>query len=144
MSDAAVTIREAGVADAPGLAPLYEQLGYPTPVHAIAQRLREHGRGIILVAQRGEELAGFAAVSCSVHFVSGEYADLEGLVVAKTERSGGVGARLLAAAESWARDRGAATLIVRSNVIRERAHGFYERHGYERFKSQHLFRKELT
>lgn len=33
---------------------------------------------------------------------------------------------------------------VRSNVIRERAHRFYEREGYARIKAQAVFRKQLT
>jgi hypothetical protein len=34
-------------------------------------------------------------------------------------------------------------MSVRSNVIRERAHAFYERHGYIHFKTQKAFRKPL-
>jgi len=32
---------------------------------------------------------------------------------------------------------------LRSNVIRERARAFYERHGYQHFKTQKAFRKDL-
>ena len=32
---------------------------------------------------------------------------------------------------------------LRSNVIRERAHAFYERHGYTHVKTQKAFRKQL-
>lgn len=142
-SENAVTVRDATPQDATALAPLYEQLGYPTHVDEIARRLREVGNGVVLVAVRGKRLVGFAAVEVGDHFVTGTGAELAGLVVAEDERSGGVGAQLLAAAESWARERGLAELLVRSNVIRERAHGFYERHGYARVKSQHLFRKTL-
>jgi hypothetical protein len=34
-------------------------------------------------------------------------------------------------------------MSVRSNVIRERAHVFYERNGYEHYKTQKSFRKQL-
>ena len=34
-------------------------------------------------------------------------------------------------------------MSVRSNVIRERAHQFYERTGYEHYKTQKSFRKPL-
>jgi GNAT superfamily N-acetyltransferase len=54
-----------------------------------------------------------------------------------------VGARLLASAEEWARKRGCKSMSVRSNVIRERAHKFYERNGYEHYKTQKAFRKKL-
>ena len=65
------------------------------------------------------------------------------LVVAEGQRSLGAGARLLAAAEEWARKRGCKGMSVRSNVIRERAHKFYERNGYEHYKTQKSFRKPL-
>jgi len=51
--------------------------------------------------------------------------------------------RLLAAAEEWARKHGCKGMSVRSNVIRERAHKFYERNGYEHYKTQKSFRKPL-
>ena len=35
-------------------------------------------------------------------------------------------------------------LALRSNVIRERAHDFYERQGYARKKSQHYYEKALS
>jgi GNAT superfamily N-acetyltransferase len=70
-------------------------------------------------------------------------AEVNGLVVADGQRSLGAGARLLAAAEAWARKRGCKGMSVRSNVLRERAHKFYERNGYEHYKTQKSFRKPL-
>ena len=70
-------------------------------------------------------------------------AEVNGLVVAEGQRSLGAGARLLAAAEDWARKNGCKDMSVRSNVIRDRAHKFYERHGYEHYKTQKSFRKPL-
>ena len=40
-------------------------------------------------------------------------------------------------------ERGLARLRVRSNVIRERAHRFYERVGFEKIKAQAVFEKSL-
>jgi GNAT superfamily N-acetyltransferase len=70
-------------------------------------------------------------------------AEVNGLVVAEGQRSLGAGARLLAAAEDWARKHGCKSMSVRSNVIRDRAHQFYERNGYEHYKTQKSFRKPL-
>jgi GNAT superfamily N-acetyltransferase len=64
-------------------------------------------------------------------------------VVDQTKRSLGTGAKLLEAAERWAVGKGCKSMSVRSNVTRERAHGFYLRHGYEHFKTQKAFRKSL-
>jgi GNAT superfamily N-acetyltransferase len=65
------------------------------------------------------------------------------LVVDEAVRSRGAGARLLDAAEAWARERGCAEMRVQSNVVRERAHTFYERHGYATIKAQYKLLKPL-
>jgi hypothetical protein len=54
-----------------------------------------------------------------------------------------VGAVLLAAVETWAAERGFEIMRIRSNVIREDAHGFYEAHGYTNTKRQIVFAKDL-
>ncbi len=71
------------------------------------------------------------------------FAELAGLVVADSARGIGIGAALLAAAEAWARAAGFALMRVRSNVVRERAHRFYEREGYCRVKAQAVFHKSI-
>ena len=53
------------------------------------------------------------------------------------------GAELLVAAERWAVKNGCKSMSVRSNVIRDRAHAFYLRNGYEHYKTQKAFRKSL-
>jgi len=68
---------------------------------------------------------------------------VNGLVVDEKVRSRGAGWSLLQAAEEWARKKRCKGMSVRSNVLRERAHGFYERHGYEHYKTQKAFRKKL-
>ena len=44
-------------------------------------------------------------------------------------------------AEEWAARHGCPRVRVRSNVIRERTHRFYERLGYRAVKSQKVFDK---
>jgi GNAT superfamily N-acetyltransferase len=70
-------------------------------------------------------------------------AEVNGLVVDETQRSAGTGAKLLQAAERWAAEKGCKSMSVRSNVVRERAHEFYLRNGYEHYKTQKAFRKYL-
>jgi GNAT superfamily N-acetyltransferase len=65
-------------------------------------------------------------------------------VVDEAHRSGGVGRALLGAAEAWAREHGCEVVTVRSRVARERAHRFYEREGYVRVKTSHVFSKPLV
>jgi GNAT superfamily N-acetyltransferase len=82
-------------------------------------------------------------VSVSHLLESDVRAEVNGLIVAAGQRGAGAGAKLLEAAEEWARRHGCRGMNVRSNVIRERAHGFYERSGYEHYKTQKAFRKSF-
>jgi GNAT superfamily N-acetyltransferase len=70
-------------------------------------------------------------------------AEVNGLIVDEQARSAGAGWRLLEAAEKWAKKMRCVGMSVRSNVLRERAHAFYLRHGYEHYKTQKAFRKSL-
>jgi len=139
-------IRRAKSSDAARLADLTGQLGYPATAAQIRERLRdikpteEH---TVFVAESAKEVIGWLHVSRQVLLESEVRAEVNGLVVADGQRSLGAGARLLAAAEKWARIHGCKSMSVRSNVIRERAHKFYERNGYEHNKTQKSFRKPL-
>lgn len=123
---------------------LMHALGYDVSAAVLAQRLnRRGGRREVFVAVDDESPVGWVAVSIDEPFVEGFGAQLEGLVVDESARSRGVGARLLQVAESWACERGCEVMRVHSNVVRERAHIFYARHGYATSKAQRYFCKPL-
>ncbi len=140
-------IRRARSADAQRIAELSGQLGYPATAAQMRQRL--HGikpasQHAVLVAETAKDgVIGWLHVSRQPLLEVEIRAEVNGLVVAEGQRSAGAGARLLAAAEEWARKHGCKGMSVRSNVIRERAHEFYERNGYEHYKTQKSFRKPL-
>jgi GNAT superfamily N-acetyltransferase len=140
-------IRRAKYADAAQLAVLTGQLGYPATTAQIRERLRRiqpASQNAVFVADAANYgVIGWLHVSKDSLLESEMRAEVNGLVVAEGQRSVGAGARLLAAAEDWACNHGCKSMSVRSNVIRERAHKFYERHGYEHYKSQKSFRKPL-
>lgn len=142
-----IRIRRAKIADAPRLAELTGQLGYPATAAEIRARLgkiKPVSQHAILVAFSAKEgPLGWLHVSRQPLLEVEIRGEVNGLVVAEGARSRGVGARLLAAAEDWARKHGCKSMSVRSNVIRERAHKFYQRHGYEHYKTQKSFRKPL-
>ncbi|PVE25181.1 GNAT family N-acetyltransferase [Microvirga sp. KLBC 81] len=66
---------------------------------------------------------------------------VESVKVKAARRSGGIGAKMMAHAESVARARGAAMLELTSNKARKDAHRFYERLGFSR--SHEGFKKKL-
>jgi GNAT superfamily N-acetyltransferase len=140
-------IRRAKSADAPRLAELSGQLGYPATAAQMRQRLRgikPASQHAVFVAQSGKDgVIGWVHVSRQPLLEVEIRAEVNGLVVAEGQRSLGAGAQLLAAAEDWARKHGCKGMSVRSNIIRERAHQFYERNGYEHYKTQKSFRKPL-
>jgi GNAT superfamily N-acetyltransferase len=142
-----VKIRRARRKDAEQIAELSGQLGYPATAAEIQARLgklRPAGRDVVYVADMpGAGVVGWLHVSVCNLLENDVRAEVNGLVVAEGQRSLGAGARLLAAAEDWARRQGCKAMNVRSNVIRERAHQFYERAGYEHYKTQKAFRKPL-
>lgn len=75
---------------------------------------------------------------------SGARCEILGLVVDEAVRRGGIGRRLVQAAEQWAVSRGLSEVSVRSAVARAESHPFYQQLGYERVKSQHVYRKRLA
>ncbi len=139
-----MTLRPAQPGDADRVCVLMEQLGYDVPAEQIARRLARRGRDReVFVAEDDSGVVGWAGVCVRDDFIGGRYAEIEGFVVDAQTRGAGIGARLLDAAEVWARAQECHTMRVRSNVIRERAHVFYERHGYRKVKAQFVFQKTL-
>jgi GNAT superfamily N-acetyltransferase len=142
-----VKIRRARSSDAARLAVLSGELGYPaTPseMKSRLSRLTQASDNAVFVAENDErEVIGWLHASVSRLLEVPLRAEVNGLVVSEGQRSKGAGAELLQAAERWARSKKCVSMSVRSNVLRERAHGFYERHGYEHYKTQKAFRKAL-
>ncbi len=133
--------------DAARVAALAEELGYPSTAEQIAARkavLDREGRHGLLVAEdeRGAVL-GWIIVSEMTSLELDPHAEVKGLVVTEAARSRGVGRKLMAAGEAWARARGLREIVLRSNVIRERAHAFYKAIGYDEQKRQVKLKKQL-
>ena len=126
------------------LAVLSGELGYPTPVNETRARLHRVMRAadhIVLVAEKGGDVIGWLHLSVSHLLDVPVRAEINGLIVAEGQRSAGAGAKLLDAGEKWARQKKCVGMSVRSNVIRDRAHAFYQRQGYEHYKTSKAFRK---
>lgn len=140
-------IRSAQPEDAPALAALAGQLGYPAAPEVVAARLQaltEDDRHAVFVAMEAEgEVVGWIHVYLCLQVIADREAEIGGLVVDEAYRSQGIGTRLVQAAEDWARAYGCQGLTVRANVVRERAHAFYRRLGFREVKAQRVFHKSL-
>ena len=144
---ASVTVRVATPDDAPQIARLSGQLGYPTTPEEAVQRLAElegDARHAVYVAESAPgQVDGWIHVEECHLIESDTRAEINGLVVDEGHRSRGTGRLLMEHAEQWARARGCRAVVLRSNVIRTRAHAFYEKLGYQTLKTQKYFRKNL-
>ena len=141
-----LVIRSPRPADYVRIAELAGQLGYPSTRPQIAARLRAlraRRDFAVLVAECEGEVAGWLGAYVFRSVEIDATVKISGLVVAEGARSGGIGKRLLAAVEEWARQLGCATVSVNTNVKRRRAHGFYLKNGYTWIKTQKVLRKPL-
>ena len=123
-------ILPATTADAPLIARLLAELGYPATAAAVRERLTRLGEGDrVLVCEEG-----FVAVHRVPLFAeSGCCARITALVVAVGHREAGVGRALVAEAEALAREWGCGLLEVSSARRPERlaAHSFYPALGFD-------------
>jgi GNAT superfamily N-acetyltransferase len=145
-SEQVLKLRRARKSDAARIAELSGELGYPATTQQIKARLAQLkpvAQHAVFLAEVDKLVIGWIHVSVAPLLEVPRRAEVNGLVVADGRRSHGAGAKLLEVAEKWARTKGCKGMSVRSNVIRERAHAFYERHGYQHFKTQKAFRKPL-
>ena len=131
----ALTIRPAVADDAPALARMLDQLGYPSNASEIPERLermRERAGTTVFVAEQGGKPVGAVTVHLfpALH-TSEPIAWLTALVVDETVRGSGVGSALVTRAEEWAARHGARRLALTSHLRRKEAHEFYKRRDYE-------------
>lgn len=127
-------IRPATAADAPRIAELLGQLGYPATSGDVTTRLATlsgHAGAVVFVADLDGTVTGVASghVFPALHS-SAPAAWLTSMVVADEWRGRGIGRLLVEAVERWAAERGATRLALTSALHRTAAHAFYERLGY--------------
>jgi GNAT superfamily N-acetyltransferase len=140
-------IRDARTKDYAQMAELAQQLGYASTTDDIAARIApiqgSPEYGAFVAESVDGKIAGWIAMFVYRCVEADARVEVSGLVVDSRARSQGVGKRLLDRAEQWARDKGYHVIGLRTNVVRERAHVFYERQGYKHTKTQRTYRKEL-
>jgi GNAT superfamily N-acetyltransferase len=129
-----LTIRDAQAPDAPAIAVLLGQLGYPSAPSAVERRL-ERLRIVgdrILVAEVDGQAVGLAHLQVTPALeLDGPAAKIGALVVDGAHRGRGVGRALVEAMEAEARARGCELLFLTTAERRDEAHAFYERVGLE-------------
>lgn len=139
-------IRSAVPDDAPAIAVLGDSLGYPAESEEMRGRLRRllaRGEDVVLVVEDASGIRGWIHAAEREALETGPRCEILGLVVDRRHRRSGLGRALMAEAERWAAGRALSRVVVRSNVARPEPHPFYERLGYARTKTQHVYQKSL-
>ena len=140
-----MTLELARASDAEALAALAGQLGYPSSAAEITGRLAEFdAEHRVWVARSEGAVIGWIHAYVARYLVVEPYVEIGGLVVADGARGPGVGPRLIEEACTWARALGLGRVGVHSNVLREDAHRFYAREGFELEKTQGVFTRRLS
>lgn len=129
-----VLVRRARFADAPALAALLTELGYPQEAeqaHAQLAAWAGDPRGTVLVAESAGSPAGLVAAYATRQMERpGSFARVVALAVDPTRRRSGLGRQLLAAVETWAANLGCHEIEITSSRHRDDAHAFYRTLGF--------------
>lgn len=140
-------VRRATIHDLDAICTLADQLGYPCSAEDMRDRmtaiLSTPDQAIFVVHLPGQPAAGYIHVFKHTSLESGTVAEIGGLVVDRQYRRLGLGKALLLAAETWFREMNGSLIRLRSNIIREDAHRFYQEMGYSITKTQYTFSKTL-
>jgi ribosomal protein S18 acetylase RimI-like enzyme len=130
----ALRVRPLEADDAPAVARLLQELGYPADEPSVRKRIQawsREARGAAFAAIVGERVVGCVAVFVSPFFERpGERARLVALVTDSAYRHRGVGRALLQRAGQFARRSGAVEIEVTSRRSRTEADGFYTALGF--------------
>src|SRR5688572_3659018 len=136
------SIREAGLPDAETISELTHQLGYDVPVKETAYNLNvitANPDEIVYLALHENKVIGWIHIFHTTRLESGTFCELGGLVVDAQYRSHGIGRLLVNRAKEWCISRKVPVLRLRSNIIRNEAHRFYQNLGFREIKQQKVF-----
>lgn len=138
-------LRDATPHDAQVVADLLSELGYPSPVDVMADRLEAFVRSgeVAILALDDSRVLGLVTIHVTpvLHRPTG-VGRITAMVVTENARGLQVGRALVEEAERRLVARGCALVEVTSNQSRTPAHAFYERLGYE--KTSYRFKKSLS
>lgn len=144
---AEIIIRDAGIQDAEALVELNRlEMGYEYPVEKTKEKLAAllaGGKDKILVAEMDGAVVGYVHLNDYDLLYADHMKNIMGIAVSSRHRRMGIGAKLLTAAEGWARESGADGVRLVSGESRTGAHAFYRSLGYEGNKMQLNLKKKF-
>jgi GNAT superfamily N-acetyltransferase len=133
--------------DVPEAQDLLSQLGYRLDLPEVRRRYDTVARSpdhAITLAVHDGHIVALCHIYARPALDKPPEAVVQALVVDQAARGLGIGKQMMAAAETWAKDRGFSSVALASNVLRSGAHAFYEAIGYRNEATSHQFRKPLS
>lgn len=97
----------------------------------------------VLLAVEGDQLIGYAHLRVVFDPCHGQIAELAAIIVQPHRRREGYGSRLIAAAESWARQANRSHLRLRSDIVRSSGHAFFTALNYQEDSTKIEFIRSL-
>ena len=149
--NAALRVRQAGLADVGRLAPLFDAYrgfyGQASDVALAEAFLRERlalGESFVLVAERGEGAVGFVQLYPLLSSVRvRRILVLNDLYVVESARRGGVAEALLREAETLAREAGALRLVLETGEDNRAAQRLYEKLGWRHVSENRWYERDI-
>jgi GNAT superfamily N-acetyltransferase len=151
VADAAdIDVRPAAEADLAAVLALYAQPGMDdgqvlplADARRLLARFARYPDYTLYVAERGGEIVGTFAllIMDNLGHLGAPSAIVEDVMVAPAAQGRGVGQAMMEFARQKGLEKRCYKLVLSSNAKRERAHGFYEQLGYERYG--YCFRLDL-
>lgn len=128
---------------------LSEQLGYPYPLEGTRTKIdyvMNHPEHWVYVAESTEtgDIVGYIHLALFSLLFYDNMINILGLVIDEDARGMGVGTELIKVAERIALENGCSKVRAASGMVRDHAHEFYIKHGFNDQRDQKRFIKELN
>lgn len=149
--NAALRVRQAGLADAVRVAPLFDayrgfygQAGDIALAEAFLRERLALGESFLLIAECGAEAVGFVQLYPMFSSVRARrILVLNDLYVAETARRGGVAEALLRESEAFAREAGALRVVLETGEDNRTAQRLYEKLGWRHVSESRWYEREI-
>lgn len=145
-SDSDSEIRCARISDVERIHVLSHQLGYTPTLDEVRKRLAEiiiHPDYEVLVIERNNEVLGWMTLYKRFFIEDVKFLQVAAIVTDDRYRGQGLGRKLMAFAESRAREIKVPFVGLSSSKHRSESHRFYEGIGYSKLKESYFFKKDL-
>jgi GNAT superfamily N-acetyltransferase len=128
------------------VAALSNQLGYPCSVADLSYRfklLNANPQQAMIIATEGDKVLGWIHLEAVLDLIEEVKVEIKALIVDENARGKGIGRELVKSAREWAKTNQISTIYLSCNIIREKAHAFYLKEGFQNVKTSHFFELKI-